>query len=105
MTIDARSTGTVSPEKSATARALMLTNGFAKGKRDVWIFLFALILYGLVLLPILLSNRYHLEDISRLIGGDYGWVGEGRPLTAFLMMALNLFGHGGLSSDPAIGRN
>jgi hypothetical protein len=44
MTIDARSTGTVSPEKSATARALMLTNGFAKGKRDVWIFLFALIL-------------------------------------------------------------
>ena len=92
MTIDASSAGTESPDKSTNIGALVVPNGLLDRRKDLRIFLLSLILYSLVLLPILLANRYHLEDISRLIGGVYGWVGEGRPLTAFLMMFLNLFG-------------
>jgi hypothetical protein len=92
MTIDASSGGTERPDKTGNVGALMIADRLVDRRKDLQIFLLSLILYGLVLLPILLADRYHLEDISRLIGGVYGWVGEGRPLTAFLMMVLNLFG-------------
>jgi hypothetical protein len=92
MTIDASSGGTESPKESGDFDALTLRAGLLNRRKGLQTFLFSLILYGLVLLPILVADRYHLEDISRLIGGAYGWLGEGRPLTAFLMMVLNLFG-------------
>jgi hypothetical protein len=92
MTIDANTAETKSPDTSANLGALTLSHALGDRRKDLQIFLFSLILYGLVLLPILLADRYHLEDISRLIRGVYGWVGEGRPLTAFVMMVLNLFG-------------
>jgi hypothetical protein len=54
------------------------------------IFLISAALLGLVLLPICIADRYHLEDWRRLLDGSFGWTGEGRPLTELLMKALNL---------------
>ncbi|HKM57602.1 MAG TPA: hypothetical protein VJX28_02575, partial [Chthoniobacterales bacterium] len=53
-------------------------------------FVISLAFLGLVLLPIWIADRYHLEDWRRLLDGSFGWTGEGRPLTELLMRALNL---------------
>jgi hypothetical protein len=54
------------------------------------VFGISFLLYSLVLLPIVLADRYYLEDWRRLLRGSYGWTGEGRPFTDLLMSALNL---------------
>ncbi|MBV8329978.1 MAG: glucosyltransferase domain-containing protein [Verrucomicrobia bacterium] len=53
-------------------------------------FVISFAILGLVLLPICIADRYHLEDWRRLLDGTFGWIGEGRPLTELLMRALNL---------------
>jgi Glucosyl transferase GtrII len=52
-------------------------------------FIISFVLLGLVLLPICIADRYHLEDWRRLLDGRFGWTGEGRPLTELLMTLLN----------------
>jgi hypothetical protein len=59
-------------------------------KSEIATFLISFALLGLVLLPILIADRYHLEDWRRLLDGTFGWIGEGRPLTELLMRVLNL---------------
>jgi hypothetical protein len=53
-------------------------------------FVICFAILGLVMLPICIADRYHLEDWRRLLDGTFGWTGEGRPLTELLMRALNL---------------
>jgi hypothetical protein len=89
---DATSTNLSHPVTQAEGPTELVASRLVNRKRDLQTFLASLLLYGLVLLPVLLADRYHLEDLRRLIRGAYGWVGEGRPLTELLMRILNIFG-------------
>jgi hypothetical protein len=59
-----------------------------RSERSTFVISFTLL--GLVLLPLWIADRYHLEDWRRLLDGTFGWTGEGRPLTELLMRVLNL---------------
>lgn len=59
-------------------------------KSEIATFFISFAFLGLVLLPILIADRYHLEDWRRLLDGTFGWVGEGQLLTELLMRVLNL---------------
>ncbi|MCR5650495.1 MAG: glucosyltransferase domain-containing protein [Lachnospiraceae bacterium] len=43
----------------------------------------------LYVLPIMLADRYYNDDISRSLLGVSGWIGDGRPLTEFIMIFIN----------------
>lgn len=45
---------------------------------------------GLIyVLPILLADRYYQDDLARSLYGATGWVGDGRPLTEWVMQLLS----------------
>ncbi|UWP69364.1 glucosyltransferase domain-containing protein [Subdoligranulum variabile] len=51
---------------------------------------FALLAGGglIYVLPILLADRYYQDDLARAVYGAGGWVGDGRPLTEWIMELL-----------------
>jgi hypothetical protein len=53
-------------------------------------FFFALTLYALVLLPILIADRYHVDDWGRAVLGYSDWSKDGRPLTELVMVGAAL---------------
>ncbi|MCF0128207.1 MAG: hypothetical protein HUJ70_06525, partial [Pseudobutyrivibrio sp.] len=67
----------------------MLKNAFANFKlneRGKRLFGGLLLIYGLYVLPILLSGRAFKDDNPRLLYGYTGWAdGDGRPLTEFII--------------------
>jgi len=81
--------GTDFPEKSSGSLKTE-KHCWTFDKSEIPTFLISFALLGLVLLPILIADRYYLEDWRRILDGTFGWIGEGRPLTELLMRALNL---------------
>ncbi len=53
-------------------------------------FIISLVLYTLVLLPILIADRYNLDDWDRSVLGYINWGKNGRPLTDVVMGVLSL---------------
>lgn len=53
-------------------------------------FIISLILYALVLLPILIADRYHVDDWGRVALGYTNWGLDGRPLTDIVISTLDL---------------
>jgi hypothetical protein len=53
-------------------------------------FIISLFLYTLVLLPILIADRYNLDDWDRSVLGYVNWGRNGRPLTDVVMGALSM---------------
>ncbi len=54
------------------------------------IFIISLILYALVLLPILIADRYNVDDWGRSVLGYLHWERNGRPLTDLIIRTLDL---------------
>lgn len=44
----------------------------------------------LILYPILRANRFHCDDMARILRGDFGWLDNGRPLAALIMSAMQM---------------
>ena len=53
-------------------------------------FIISLFLYTLVLLPILIADRYNLDDWDRSVLGYVNWGRNGRPLTDVVMGVLSM---------------
>ena len=60
------------------------------GRTDRRTFLYALVLYTLVLIPILIADRYNVDDWGRVVLGYSNWDRDGRPLAEFVMDSLAL---------------
>ena len=58
-----------------------------KGKEKK-VFGILLVLFALYVAPIILADRYYNDDLGRILKGETGWNGDGRPLTEQLMRAL-----------------
>src|SRR5580704_14890044 len=58
------------------------------GRTDKRTFLYALVLYTLVLIPILIADRYNVDDWGRVVLGYSNWDRDGRPLAEFVMDSL-----------------
>ena len=54
------------------------------------IFIISLCLYALVLLPILIADRFKVDDWGRSVTGYLNWGLDGRPLTDLIVSALDL---------------
>jgi Glucosyl transferase GtrII len=54
------------------------------------IFIISLCLYTLVLLPILIADRFNVDDWGRSVTGYLNWGLDGRPLTDVIVRALDL---------------
>jgi hypothetical protein len=54
------------------------------------IFTWSVVLYAVVFLPILQTDRLIADDWGRTVLGYAGWITQGRPLTELLMWAANL---------------
>lgn len=68
-------------------------------KRDLKIFIFLFFISFLYILPIILSNRYYIDDIGRALHGYTHWKRDGRPLADVVMQILN-FGKPILDLSP-----
>jgi hypothetical protein len=65
--------------------------GFPKFERTDWrTFFLTLALYALVLLPILIADRYHVDDWGRAVLGYSNWSNDGRPLAELVMVGAAL---------------
>jgi hypothetical protein len=53
-------------------------------------FFISLVLYTLLLLPILIADRYHVDDWGRSVLGYLNWGLDGRPLTDVIISTLDL---------------
>jgi hypothetical protein len=53
-------------------------------------FKFSLFLYATILLPLLIADRYNVDDWGRSVIGYLNWGNNGRPLTDLIMKALAL---------------
>ncbi|WP_393950078.1 glucosyltransferase domain-containing protein [Kluyvera intermedia] len=58
-----------------------------------------LIISAFYILPIIISNRYQVDDVGRSLDGYTGWAKNGRPLADFLSTILN-FGEPLTDSSP-----
>lgn len=58
-----------------------------------------LIVSLIYVLPVIISNRYYNDDLSRALTGQLGWNGDGRPLMQLLLQFLG--GGSGLAVDIA----
>jgi hypothetical protein len=57
---------------------------------EKWIFTISLCLHALVLLPILIADRFNVDDWGRSTMGYWNWGLDGRPLTDLIVIALDL---------------
>lgn len=65
--------------------------GFLKFERtEKRTFLFALVLYAIVILPVLIADRYNVDDWGRTVLGYSNWDRDGRPLAEVVMDILAL---------------
>lgn len=69
-------------------------------RREGTVFLILLGLYGIIVLPILRANEYYNDDIKRALFGRASWDSNGRPLTTFLMRALQAYDHAMVDISP-----
>jgi hypothetical protein len=53
-------------------------------------FYISLLLYALLLLPILIADRYNIDDWGRSVFGYLHWANNGRPLTDLIVRTLDL---------------
>jgi Glucosyl transferase GtrII len=77
---------------SASGQNRLLTIfGFSKFERsERRTFFFAWALYALVLLPILIADRYNVDDWGRAVLGYSDWNKDGRPLAELVMVGAAL---------------
>jgi len=66
----------------------LLRTLFFNDRRELRTFLVSLLLYSLILAPILMANRYYVDDWGHAILGYSQWANDGRPLTDLLMRIL-----------------
>lgn len=57
-------------------------------------------LYAIILFPILRADRYYNDDLKRALFGHASWDSNGRPLTTFLMRALQAYDHAMVDLSP-----
>jgi hypothetical protein len=70
---------------------LLAILGLFKFERTDWrTFFSTLALYALVLLPILIADRYHVDDWGRAVLGYSNWSNDGRPLAELVMVGAAL---------------
>lgn len=69
-------------------------------RREGTTFLILLGLYGVILFPILRADRYYYDDLKRALFGRASWDSNGRPLTTFLMRALQAYDHAMVDISP-----
>jgi hypothetical protein len=67
-------------------------------ERRTFLILFAL--YGIIVFPILRADEYYNDDIKRALFGRASWDSNGRPLTTFLMRALQAYDHAMVDISP-----
>ena len=53
-------------------------------------FVVSFLLYALILLPILITDRYNVDDWGRTVIGYLNWGQNGRPLADVVMTTLGL---------------
>lgn len=66
----------------------MYLNRFLKGDFYGKDTIISLILSFFYVLPLILANVYYQDDILRASFGEEGWISDGRPFSAFIMMIL-----------------
>ena len=65
-------------------------NSLALGADEKSTFKISLCLYALILLPILIADRYNVDDWGRSVIGYLNWGSNGRPLTDVMVRVLAL---------------
>ncbi|HEV2621795.1 MAG TPA: glucosyltransferase domain-containing protein [Frateuria sp.] len=83
---------------SPSSSRAVVPGDVAYGER--WTFLILFALYGIIVFPILRADEYYNDDIKRALFGRASWDSNGRPLTTFLMRALQAYDHAMVDISP-----
>jgi hypothetical protein len=70
------------------ARSMLSGRSIFSNRQELYTFLAALILYFFVLVPIVLADRYYVDDWGRALLGYSKWGDDGRPFADFLMRVV-----------------